>query len=88
MFQALNLPVICNMDPHSVYNKLEEFETFVKEESVDLLLMSESWERENLTLDQIIKLCWVDWVCSQAVPGVLFGDCSGGHVATGVFAIT
>ena len=29
---------------------------FVKEEEVDLLFMSESWEREHLTLDQIIKL--------------------------------
>ena len=28
----------------------------MKEEQVDLLLMSESWERENLRLDEIIKL--------------------------------
>ena len=56
MFQALNLPIICNMNPRSVYNKQSEFHTFIKEESVDLLLMSESWERKNLTLDQIIHL--------------------------------
>ena len=54
--QALSLPTICNMNPRSVYNKVEEFHTFVKEEQVDLLLMSESWERDNLTLDQIIQL--------------------------------
>ena len=54
--QALHLPTICNMNPRSVYNKQEEFHIFVEEEEVDLLLMSESWERDNLTLDQIIKL--------------------------------
>ena len=54
--QALGLPVICNLNPRSVYNKVDEFHEFVKEEEVDLLFMSESWERENLTLDQIIKL--------------------------------
>ena len=54
--QALSLPVLCNMNPRSVYNKIEEFHTFVKEELVDAIFMSESWERENLTLDQIIEL--------------------------------
>ena len=56
VFQALNLPIICNMIPRSVYNKQDEFHTFVEEEMVDLLTMSKSWERENLTLDQIVKL--------------------------------
>ena len=40
----------------SVYKKAEEFHTFVKEEEVDLLFMSESWERENLQLQDIIHL--------------------------------
>ena len=56
LFQALSLPTICNMNPRSVYNKIDEFHTFVNEEEIDLLLMSESWERDYLTLDQIIKL--------------------------------
>ena len=56
LFQALELPIIVNMNPHSVYNKVDEFCTFLKEESVDLLTMSESWEREGLQLDQIIQL--------------------------------
>ena len=54
--QALDLPTICNLNPRSVYNKVDEFHTFVEQESVDLLFMSESWERDNLTLDKIIKL--------------------------------
>ena len=44
------------MNPRSVYNKVDEFHAFVEEEEVDLLFMSELWEREHLTLDQIIKL--------------------------------
>ena len=44
------------MNPRSIYNKIDEFHTFVEQESVDLLCMSESFEREELKLDQIIKL--------------------------------
>ena len=54
--QALQLPVIANINPRSVYNKTEEFHTFVKEEEVDLLLLSESWEHEHLQLNDIIQL--------------------------------
>ena len=54
--QALQLPVIANLNPRSVYNKVDEFHTFVQEEEVDILFMSESWEREYLKLDQIIHL--------------------------------
>ena len=56
LVQALDLPTICNMNPRSIYNKAEEFCAFVDQESASLIFMSESWERENLTLDQIIKL--------------------------------
>ena len=55
-YQALNLPVLCNMNPRSVYNKVDEFHDFIKEEAVDVLFLSESWERENLPLEQIIHL--------------------------------
>ena len=44
------------MHPRSVYNKIDEFHEFVKEEQVDILFLSESWERENLTLNEIIHL--------------------------------
>ena len=56
IIQALNLPTICNLNPRSAYNKADELCDFIKEEQVDLLLISESWERENLRLDEIIKL--------------------------------
>ena len=40
--QALVLPTICNINPRSVYNKIDEFHEFVKQEEVSLVLMSES----------------------------------------------
>ena len=33
-----------------MYNKVQEFHTFVEQEEVDIVLMSESWEREEKTL--------------------------------------
>ena len=54
--QALMLPTLCNVNPRSVYNKIDEFHNFVKQESLDVIFISESWERENLPLKEIIKL--------------------------------
>ena len=42
-----------NLNPRSVYNKIDEFHTFVEQEEVDVVFMSESWERNNLTLEKI-----------------------------------
>ena len=52
----MNLPTLCNINPRSIYNKQDEFHTLVEEEDLDLIFISESWEREYLPLDQIIKL--------------------------------
>ena len=54
--QSINLPSIANINPRSVYNKVKEFHTFVIEEEIYVVFMSESWERENLTLQDIINL--------------------------------
>ena len=56
VYQALSLPTLCNMNPRSVYNKLDEFHTFVKEEQLDCIFMSESLEHDYLTLDKVTKL--------------------------------
>ena len=53
---ALNLPTVININPRSVYNKVDEFHEMMEQYSVDLCLMSGSWERENLKLDKIIRL--------------------------------
>ena len=56
LVQALNLPTIVNINPRSIYNKSDEFSTFVKEEEADVIFISESFERENLPLQQVINL--------------------------------
>ena len=56
VLEAIELPIVLNVNPRSVYNKVEEFHTLVKELEVDLVMMSESWERETLTLDEMIEL--------------------------------
>ena len=56
VLEAMSLPIICNLNPRSVYNKIDEFHEFVNSESIDIVFMSESWERDKLTLKDIIKL--------------------------------
>ena len=54
--QALNLPTLCNINPRSLYNKRTEFCTFIEQESIDIAFISETWERENETLNDIIEI--------------------------------
>jgi hypothetical protein len=54
--EALLLPTVININPRSIYNKLDEFHTLVQDLDVDLVCMSESWERENLRLEEVIQL--------------------------------
>ena len=43
--QSLLLPKVMNLNPRSIYNKINEFVTFIEEEDIDLIFMSESHER-------------------------------------------
>ena len=52
----MNLPRVLNLNPRSIYNKKDEFETFVKEYEINLICMSESWERESLSLSKLLTL--------------------------------
>ena len=54
--QALKLPVVLNINPRSIYNKSKEFEDFVEINDVDLVCMSESWEREYFSVEELLKL--------------------------------
>ena len=47
--EALNPPVIANINPMSIYNRIKEFQTFVEQEDIDIVFMSETWEREDKT---------------------------------------
>ena len=54
--QALDLPTVMNVNPCSIYNKAQEFHKFVDEEAIDCIFMSESWERPEKPLSEIINL--------------------------------
>ena len=56
IYQALKLPKVLNVNPRSLYNKKNEFCTFIEEESIDLACISESFERKNFTLEKLLKL--------------------------------
>ena len=56
ILEALSLQTPCNLNPRSVCNKIIEFHEFVKSEEIDILFMSEFWERERKTLTEIINL--------------------------------
>ena len=52
--QALELPSCMNMNPRSVYNKPEELTAMIFEEEVDCIFLSETWERPEFTLQQLL----------------------------------
>ena len=52
--QALQLPTVMNINPRSVYNKPEELQALITEEQIDCVFLSESWERSELTLEELL----------------------------------
>ena len=56
ILQSMELPVIMNINPRSIYNKTEEFLELLEQYSPQVITISESWERENLSLEELLKL--------------------------------
>ena len=63
IIESISLPKVMNLNPRSIYNKIDEFVTFVKEEDIDIVFMSESHERayptkmgKSQTLQEIIQI--------------------------------
>ena len=56
ILQSVNLPVVMNLNPRSIYNKSAEFSLLLEQYSADVICMSESWERDDLPLDQLLQL--------------------------------
>merc|ERR1719319_1982642 len=46
LVEALSLPKVLNLNPRSIYNKIDEYITLIEEKEIDLTFMSETWERE------------------------------------------
>ena len=56
ILESINLPTIMNINPRSIYNKCDEFSQLIEQYDCDIICMSESWDRANLPLDQLLKL--------------------------------
>ena len=55
VLEATNLPVIMLLNPRSIYNKCDEFWTMMDQLSVDVCAISESWDRDTLPLEDLLK---------------------------------
>ena len=53
LLQAIDVPSIMNINPRSVYNKVNEFLTLVEQYESDIIFMSETWDRPLENLIQI-----------------------------------
>ena len=53
---AVQLPVVVNLNPRSIYNKVNEFKTMMEQLDVGVCFISESWDRQSLGLEKIIDL--------------------------------
>ena len=56
ILQSLSLPVVININPRSLYNKSEEFSLLLEQYEGEVICVSESFERENLPLEQLLQL--------------------------------
>ena len=56
VLQALSLPVVINLNPRSMYNKVDDLKIIVEQYEADVVFISESWERHKLSLNDIIQI--------------------------------
>ena len=56
LLAAVHLPVVVNLNPRSIYNKVEEFKIMMSQLDCSLCFLSESWDRNNLGLEEIIQI--------------------------------
>ena len=56
VLQAIDLPIVMNINPRSIYNKADEFKILLEQYEADVVTISESWERDNFSLEQLLQL--------------------------------
>ena len=56
LLTAVQLPVVVNLNPRSIYNKADEFKTMMEQLDVGVCFMSESWDRQSLGLSEVIGM--------------------------------
>ena len=55
VLEATNLPTFMLLNPRSIYNKYQEFWTMMEQMEIDICAISESWDREDLPLEEILE---------------------------------
>ena len=56
LLEATKLPSVMNLNPRSLYNKVEEFSLLVEQYESDLIILSETWDRVSQPLQSLIQL--------------------------------
>ena len=56
VLQSMELPVVMNLNPRSIYNKTEDFYVLLEQYQADVVCISESWERDDFTLKELLDL--------------------------------
>ena len=56
ILQSLHLPVVINLNPRSLYNKTTDFYDIIEQYEADVICVSESWGRENLSIEKLLNL--------------------------------
>ena len=54
--QASTLPLVAVLNARSLYNKPTNFKQLLTELGLELITVAESWEREELSLENLLKL--------------------------------
>ena len=53
---ATQLPIVVHLNPRSIYNKKSEFKIMIEQLDCDLCCISESWDRDNMGLENVINM--------------------------------
>ena len=76
ILESVKLPTVMNINPRSLYNKTEDFKLILDQYEADVVCVSESWERDNLTLEDILQL-----ETHQVITNEVHRECRGGKPA-------
>ena len=50
------MPIVLVINPRSIYNKIDQFKTYMEERSIDVAFISETWERPDNPLSNLIDV--------------------------------
>ena len=54
--ESVHLPVVINLNPRSLYNKVDEFKLLIEQTNCGICFISESWDRDSEGLQDVIEM--------------------------------